>query len=467
MYTARANDSQRPKLLLSSIVNPARSGGIRLPTPGVPTLTSTMNLQSTLDVSTLPAKQITRFLLTNDPVMPLWCETSERWAMFFDLGMVATRAPSVDTEGDITFESATPAILPFQSGPVTFNSTGSLSVWPLSFVGVHSSREYFYVPAGATVTFFVIFSSGTGSPKGYLNLAAYDNGTDSVVSLRVDNLTLSAGLAEFTPPINSRWFRPVQFSTDSPTLATSVNMVVLISSAPVAITANPINIVVGPTAVVPSPCLMPATRPDIYNSSPVLTAVRTVSVRLDVSNYTKAVNVEGMIHLAQASATSDRWNWSQTDITTRHPRLRYSAKAAIDLSMVLLPAGSSPSFRDALRRTPCFDLDSDSPFIIGSLFDGNPADQSSFAFVTSWQIEFMNTTQLWPVGFTPYTVRDVEDVARTIAITGFAGPTSSFFRSSVSRSVRPSSRPRRKKPVSFSKPKQKLSPPKRLLLKSS
>lgn len=467
MYTARANDSQRPKQLLSSIVNPARSGGIRLPTPGVPTLTSTMTLQSTLDVSTLPASQTTRFLLTNDPVMPLWCETSQRWAMFFDLGMIAARAPSVDTEGDITFESASQATLPFQSGPVTFNTTGSLSVWPLSFVGLRSSKEYFYVPVGATITFFVIFASGTGSPKGYLNVSAYDNGTDNIVNLRVENLTVSAGLAQFTPPVYSRWLRPVQFSSDSPTLATSVNMVVMISSAPVALTANPINIVVGPTAVVPSPCLMPATRPDIYNSSPVLTAVRTVSVRLDVSNYTKAVNVEGMIHLAQASATSDRWNWSQTDITTRHPKLRYSAKAAIDLSMVLLPAGSSPSFRDALRRVPCFDLDNDCPFIIGALFDGNPADQSSFAFVTSWQIEFMNSTQLWPVGFTPYTVRDVEDVARTIAIAGFAGPTSSFFRSSVSRSVRVQPRHRRKKTPPLPKPKQKLSPPKRLLLKSS
>lgn len=467
MYTARANDSQRPKLLLNSIVNPTRSGGIRLPTPGVPTLTSTMTLQSTLDVSTLPANQTTRFLLTNDPVMPLWCETPERWAMFFNLGTVASRAPSDNTEGDITFESAIPATLPFQSGPVTFNSTGSLRVWPLSFVGVHSSKEYFYVPAGATVTFFVIYTSGTGSPSGYLTLSQYDNGIDVTGILKVSNLTLSAGIADNTAASESRWFRPVLFASDIPTAATSVNMVVVISSAPVAITANPINIVVGPTAVVPSSCLMPATRPDIYNSSPVLTAVRTVSVRLDVSNYTKAVNVEGMIHLAQASATSDRWNWSQTDITTRHPKLRYSAKAATDLSMVLLPAGSSPSFRDALRRTPCFDLDSDSPFIIGTLFDGNPADQSSFAFVTSWQIEFMNTTQLWPVGFTPYTVRDVEDVARTIAITGFAGPTSSFFRSSVSRSVRPPPRPRRKKTISFSKTKQKSPPPKRLLLKSS
>lgn len=467
MYTARANDSQRPKQLLASIVNPTRSGGIRLPTPGVPTLTSTMTLQSTLDVSTLPASQTTRFLLTNDPVMPLWCETPERWAMFFDLGMIASRAPSVDTEGDVAFESASPAVLPFQSGPVTFNTTGSLSVWPLSFVGLHSSKEYFYVPAGATITFFVIYASGTGSPRGYLKLSSYDNTTDSTLNIPVRNLTLSAGLAELTPPVNSRWFRPAFFSSDSPTVATSVNMVVLISSAPVALTANPINIVVGPTAVAPIPCLMPACRPDIYNSSPVLTAVRTVSVRLDLSNYTKAVNVEGMVHLAQASATSDRWNWSQTDITTRHPRLRYSAKAAVDLSMVLLPAGSSPSFRDALRRTPCFDLDSDSPFIIGTLFDGNPADQSSFAFITSWQIEFMNTTQLWPVGFTPYTVRDVEDVARTIAIAGFAGPTSSFFRSSVSRSVRAQSRRRPKKAIPPPKQKQKLSPPKRLLLKSS
>lgn len=467
MYTARANDSQRPKLLLNSIVNPTRSGGIRLPTPGVPTLTSTMTLQSTLDVSTLPANQTTRFLLTNDPVMPLWCETSERWAMVFDLGMVASRAPSDNTEGDITYESATPANLPFQSGPVTFNSTGSLRVWPLSFVGVHSSREYFYVPAGATVTFFVIYTSGTGAPSGYLTLSQYNNGIDVTGVLPVSNLTLSAGVADNTAASESRWFRPVSFASSTPTAATSITMVVVISSAPIAITANSINIVIGPTAVVPSACLMPATRPDIYNSAPVLSAVRTVSARLDISNYTKTVNVEGMIHLAQASSTSDRWNWSQTDITSRHPKLRYSAKAAIDLSMVLLPAGSSPSFRDALRRIPCFDLDSDSPFIIGTLFDGNPADQSSFAFITSWQIEFMNTTQLWPVGFTSYTVRDVEDVARTIAITGFAGPTSSFFRSSVSRSTRSLPRSRRKKTVSSSKPKQKSPPPKRLLLKSS
>lgn len=466
MYTARANDSQRPKLLLDSIVNPTRSGGVRLPTPGVPTLTSTMTLQSTLDVGTLPANQSTRFLLTNDPVMPLWCETAERWAMFFNLGTVSNRAPAENTEVDLVFESIAPAATPFQLAPVTFTSTGSLATWPLSFLGVRSSKEYFYVPAGATISVFLLYPTGTGTPAGYLNCAIYDNASDSELLLNVQNLTISAGLAQYSPS-SSLWMRPLTYTSTVPAIPTGVNMVVLISSAPVALTANPINIVVGPTAVVPSVTLMPATRPDIYDSRPVLTAVRTVSVRLDVKNYTKLVNVEGMIHLAQASATSDRWNWTQRDITSRHPKLRYSSKAVVDLSMVLLPAGSSPGFRDALGNVPRFDLDSDSPYIIGSLFDGNPADQSSFTFLTSWQIEFMNTTQLWSVGFTPYTVRDVEDVARTIAMSGFAGPTSSFFKSSVSRSARLPTRARQKKPTSASRSKQKLPSSRRLLLKSS
>lgn len=427
MFTARANEQRRSRQLLSAIVNPSRSGGVRLPTPGVPTLTSTMNLQSTLDVATVTTSTSTRFLLTDDPSLPLWVDTASRWIMCMSLGIVMLRAPTGNTEEDITFESTVPFSLPAVAGPVTIGSSTTMPVWPVSFAGLHNGKEYIYVPGGATAYFYIIYVTGSGTPSGYVNFAVFDPVADATFLANATNVSQSTAVVEFTPA-SPVWIRPLTFASTATLTVTSISMAVVISSAPLNTTYAATSITIAPTAVPPTTALMPATRPDIVDSRPVLSAVRTVSVRLDISNYTKQLNVEGMIHLGQTSPTMDRWNWTQTDITARHPRLRYSTKAAIDTSMVLLPAGSSPKFRDALARVPRFDLDSTSPCIIGSLFDGSPSDQSSFSFKTSWQVEFMNTTQLWQVGFTPYTVRDLEDVARTIALTGFAGPTASFFR---------------------------------------
>lgn len=440
MFTARANEQRRSRQLLSAIVNPSRSGGVRLPTPGVPTLTSTMTLQSTLDVSTVTNSTSTRFLLTDDPALPLWVDTASRWMMAASFGMVMLRAPTGNTEEDITFESIVPFALPYVIGPVSLGFSTTIPAWPVNFAGLHNGKEYIYVPGGATAYFYLIYTTGAGSPAGYVNFSVFDAGADTTIIANATNVSSSTAVVEFTP-VSPVWIRPLSFASTATLIATSINLAVVISSAPLNTTYTSTSISIAPTAVPPVTALMPATKPDIIDSRPVMSAVRTVSVRLDVSNYTKQLNVEGMIHLGQTSPTMDRWNWTQTDITARHPRLRYSSKATVDVSMVLLPAGSSPNFRDALARVPRFDLDSTSPCIIGSLFDGSPSDQSSFSFRTSWQVEFMNTTQLWQVGFTPYTVRDLEDVARTIAMTGFAGPTTTFFR--TLKAARP---PRAKKP---------------------
>lgn len=440
MFTARANEQRRSHQLLSAIVNPSRSGGVRLPTPGVPTLTSTMALQSTLDVATVTNSTSTRFLLTDDPALPLWVDTASRWMMAASFGLVMNRAPVANTEEDINFESIVPFTLPYVAGPVTFSSASSIPVWPVNFAGVHNGKEYIYVPGGATAYFYLIYYTPGASPAGYITFSVFDAVADTTFTANATNVSTSTAVVEYTP-VSPVWIRPVSFSSTVTHTVSGVTLAVVVSSAPLFATFASNTITVAPTAVPPVTALMPATKPDIIDSRPVMQSVRTVSVRLDISNYTKQLNVEGMIHLGRTSPTMDRWNWTQTDITSRHPRLRYSSKAAVDTSMVLLPSGSSPNFRDALARVPRFDLDSTNPCIIGSLFDGNPQDQSSFSFRTSWQVEFMNTTQLWQVGFTPYTVRDLEDVARTIAMTGFAGPTTSFFR--TIKAARP---PRAKKP---------------------
>ena len=223
MSTAKAHVQ-----LLRQLINPGRGPGVRLPVPGIPALTSTLCLAKPIDLATLSNKTSTRAMLTDNPVLPFWCETQEEWYAAYDFGMVATRPPDPNTEQELTYGSILPSYLPTSVNGMSINAQQPVNPYPVSFLGRHSGLDYVYVPAGCQATFVLIPGSSTMLAAGYARFSVMTRGVVSsqLLTLEAHNFVASVTFVAAT----SCWLRPTNLVLGSIVTADSLALFAVVSN---------------------------------------------------------------------------------------------------------------------------------------------------------------------------------------------------------------------------------------------
>lgn len=417
--------------LLHALCNPKRTNGVRMPRPGSPSMTSVLSMNVPVTSALLTKDPGTRYMLCNNPMFPLWADTDQSWMHAYRLNIILSRMPSGSEQAVFSLADFAPVVSGSQTlGVNTLLLRPAAALGP-PFQGVAGNVGYTYVPAGAAFILFLATGSGQAMPSMAADLLCYTPGSGTSYSYEVDlSLSGSLGYAVFAFP-TAQWVRPGRCRTQAGFVGDSLHALVACANA---IGFEVTNTAVNSFSVAPTytpsttvEVLIPLVIAGVSAAPSVCNSARLVSSRLDVSNVTKVLSKEGTLHAGLIVGDGDCWNWGVSHLTALHPRLRCSQPMEKPLSAVYVPAGVDTGFRDYYNGLcPVVFLDRMDSFLAVVAYDPDVATQTSLLMSFSWQFEFQNASQLWPVGFTPYSSVDVETALRRLAVIGYAGPPSIY-----------------------------------------
>lgn len=392
---------------------PARGYPLRQPTFPNLERTSTLSFSKT---STLTAgsenKPECHLALFRSPVYPVWASLP-----------LATGVHALEAE----FELDAPLILPSDSSElltfgngffnpivVTTNVTQPTGAKPI--LGDFHGTEYVYIPYGVDMSINVVVSTSLSALPGQLRLFLdiYNPTRPDLVTISAVNLASSASpliIFRFGNVPSGSWVK----ATGMQIVASSTGSQTIISILYEWATSFDASGV--PQSAPATSVLLPWMEPMEFTSSTIpYSDTRATATSLKLTNVSKVLSKEGTVLAARVPlARADPWSSGYESAAFRqaHPKERYFAALEKGLYTFSIGDTASQNFqRCDGSGIPLFPLEGVEYTTMICCTDPNPStasfsDATILAVESAVAIEFRNSSQLFPIGVSPFSLEEM------------------------------------------------------------
>jgi len=405
--------------LFNAQVHPARYGPLRQPTFPNLERTSTLSFSkvSTIQAGTEGAPEC-RLALFRSPVYPVWADlalpngviTSGAVQVAFQTAWILPNDPGERTTvPDVRFG------IPLYAGFQPYVPTTPV-------VGQYHGNLYTYVPWGMKWSCYLVLSAANttiaGDWEAEFEVVCFRKDQSPTSTLVLPCIAGTNNVVTFTSgTIFGGWIRLLALTRAATTTTTNMRCTSMDYTWAPLMNAGGVPIANTAATAVLLPWMEP---PEFTTSTLPYSDTRAIASALRITNVSKVLSKEGTVLATRVPISrADPWSdgFQSASVRQAHPRDRYYGALEKGLYAFSIGDGSTGEFRQCAQTStvgshPVFQLDGVEYFGAIICTDPNPstatvADSTVLALEASMGIEFRNSSQLFDVGESKFTIEDM------------------------------------------------------------